>query len=56
MKAAENVSFDTGAEYVWANARVSACEFYEKLNYQIVGEPFDIEGVGKHVLIVKHGQ
>jgi len=56
LKAAENVSFDAGAEYVWANARVSAREFYEKSNYKVVGDPFNIEDVGKHVLIVKHEQ
>jgi ribosomal protein S18 acetylase RimI-like enzyme len=38
---------------IWFNARTSAVGFYKKLDYQINGVPFEIEGVGEHSLMFK---
>jgi GNAT superfamily N-acetyltransferase len=39
---------------IWFNARETAVAFYKKLNYQIIGTPFDITGIGKHYIMFKH--
>jgi GNAT superfamily N-acetyltransferase len=41
------------AELLWCNARVSAQPFYQKLDFQISGDPFEIEDVGTHQLMFK---
>ena len=38
---------------LWCNARIVALPFYEKLGFKIVGEPFDIEIIGTHYVLVK---
>lgn len=38
---------------IWFNARESAVGFYEKLGYQTFGFVFEIEGVGKHLIMFK---
>ena len=38
---------------IWFNARTSAVGFYKKLDYQVVGIPFEIEDVGEHSLMFK---
>lgn len=38
---------------VWCNARVEAAPFYEKLGFEKHGEEFDIENIGKHVLMYR---
>ncbi len=53
LHAAEKVARDAGANYIWANARVSAVGFYEKAGYKIVGSEFNIKGVGGHFLVVQ---
>lgn len=53
LKRAEEYAFENGANYIWANARVSAKEFYQKSNYNIDAEQFNIEGVGLHVIVSK---
>jgi GNAT superfamily N-acetyltransferase len=37
---------------IWCNARESAFGFYEKLGFAIVGELFEIEGIGTHAVMV----
>jgi GNAT superfamily N-acetyltransferase len=37
---------------IWCNARASAFGFYEKLGFMIVGELFEIEGIGTHAVMV----
>jgi len=37
---------------IWCNARASAFGFYEKLGFMIVGDLFEIEGIGTHAVMV----
>ena len=53
LKAAEVYAFENDADYVWANARISAMEFYRKSEYTIDDNEFHIEGVGPHVIVSK---
>lgn len=39
---------------IWLNARESALKFYEKLNYVVIGNVFDIKDIGKHYMMFKH--
>lgn len=36
---------------LWCNAREKAVKFYEKQGMQIIGEPFDIQHIGKHYVM-----
>ena len=49
----ENISIVTEGEKrrIWCNARESAFEFYEKCGFEIVGEMFEIEGIGSHKIM-----
>jgi GNAT superfamily N-acetyltransferase len=38
---------------IWFNARESAQEFYEKLNYKSTGNPFYIKDIGIHYIMFK---
>ena len=38
---------------LWCNARIVAVPFYEKLGLKTVGEPYDIEFIGPHYVMVK---
>lgn len=38
---------------LWCNARTSAIGFYEKVGFNTIGEEFEIEGIGTHVLMIK---
>lgn len=38
---------------IWCNARELAVNFYKKNSYQNIGEPFNIEGIGKHFIMFK---
>jgi len=53
LKKAEVYAIENGADYVWANARISAKEFYRKSEYKIDDHEFHIEGVGPHVIASK---
>jgi len=37
-----------GGGELWCNARVTATAFYHRHGFEVVGEPFDIEGIGRH--------
>jgi predicted GNAT family N-acyltransferase len=39
---------------VWCNARKSAVGFYQKVGFTTIGEPFDIEDIGPHLLMQKN--
>ncbi len=38
---------------VWCNARVTAAPFYEKLGFHTQGEEFEVDGIGKHILMYR---
>jgi GNAT superfamily N-acetyltransferase len=42
-----------GIPVIWCNARVKATEFYNKMGYKIIGEPFDIKDIGLHYCMYK---
>ena len=37
-----------GIELIWLNARLNALLFYKKMGYKIIGDRFDIKGIGTH--------
>jgi ribosomal protein S18 acetylase RimI-like enzyme len=37
-----------GASLVWCNAREPAVGLYERAGFVVVGEPFDVPGIGPH--------
>jgi predicted GNAT family N-acyltransferase len=39
---------ERGASLVWCNARKEAVGFYRQHNFEVIGDPFEIEGVGPH--------
>jgi predicted GNAT family N-acyltransferase len=43
----EHVAAQGGGE-LWCNARVSASGFYVRHGFEVVGERFEIEGIGAH--------
>ena len=40
-------------DMVWCNARLVAIDFYHSIGFKIVGEIFDIEGIGPHYYMYK---
>lgn len=36
---------------IWCNARTTAAGFYVRLGFAIEGEPFDVAGIGPHVVM-----
>ena len=42
-----------GADILWCNARLVAISFYESLGFKIIGEIFNIEGIGLHYYMYK---
>ncbi|MFV5694723.1 GNAT family N-acetyltransferase [Flavobacterium sp. LB3P122] len=44
---------DQNVNLIWFNARKEAIRFYEKMGYQVKGSPFEIKGVGEHVIMFK---
>ena len=41
------------SDLLWCNARLVAVNFYESLGFKIIGEVFDIEGIGPHYYMYK---
>jgi len=41
---------------IWCNARESAFGFYKKIGFSIVGDLFEIEGIGTHAVMVLSSQ
>jgi len=40
--------------FIWCNVRQNAIPFYQKHGYRILGDVFEIDEVGPHVLMFKH--
>lgn len=53
MKHCEDYITSQKNSLIWFNARKKAVGFYEKLDYQIIGEAFEIEDVGTHYVMYK---
>jgi GNAT superfamily N-acetyltransferase len=49
----EDVLKEKGCEMWWCNARISAGPYYEKLGLTQLGEVFEIEPIGPHVIMYK---
>ena len=41
------------ADLLWCNARLIALDFYESLGFNIIGDLFNIEGIGPHYYMYK---
>lgn len=50
---AEVVANKYNCEILWFNAREKSVGFYEKMNYKIIGEPFDVIDSGTHFVMYK---
>lgn len=48
LKEGLRICNEKGAKVLWCNARTTAAPFYSKLNFDIKGEEFEIEGIGPH--------
>ncbi len=48
----EHVTASEGAE-LWCNARMPAVGFYRRAGLEVVGEEFDVTGIGPHVVMVR---
>ena len=53
LNEAEHAAKTVGADYLWANARISALGFYQKAGYEVIGAEFMIQGVGLHRIIMR---
>ncbi|MCG2610737.1 GNAT family N-acetyltransferase [Flavobacterium sp. SM15] len=53
VKKVEHYVKEKKGELIWFNAREKAVKFYEKLDYKIKGEPFDIKEIGTHFVMHK---
>lgn len=50
---AESDSKNRNGKLMWFNAREIAIPFYQKLGYEIIGQPFDIGDIGRHFVMFK---
>ena len=53
LERAESDCIAKYAEIIWFNARENAVGFYQKSGYQIIGNPFEIAGIGTHYIMFK---
>lgn len=54
IKYCENYVVNQKSCLLWFNARKNAVGFYEKLDYKIIGDAFEIETVGTHYVMFKN--
>lgn len=52
----EQYCIGQNSNLIWFNARKEAVGFYEKMGYQVKGLPFDIKGVGEHIVMFKKNE
>ena len=50
---AESDAKNRNGDLIWFNAREIAVPFYQKLEYKIFGQPFDIGDIGNHFVMFK---
>ncbi|MDO3660021.1 GNAT family N-acetyltransferase [Bacillus sp. C28GYM-DRY-1] len=53
IKYAEQKLADRNVQAVWCNARQHVKGYYAKLGWEELGEPFEIPGIGTHVVMYK---
>ena len=53
LKYGENLMKELGTDLIWFNAREKAIPFYQNLGYTIIGDSFDIKGIGTHFSMFK---
>jgi predicted GNAT family N-acyltransferase len=53
IRFAENYFSKQNISLWWCNARTTVQGYYEKLGLEVIGDPYDIEPIGPHVLMVK---
>jgi GNAT superfamily N-acetyltransferase len=51
LEAAVHHVRDAGGGELWCNARTPAVRFYERSGFEVISEPFDIAGIGPHVVM-----
>ena len=40
-------------DLLWCNARLRALPFYSKLGFQVIGDVFELDGIGQHKVMYK---
>ncbi|MBG31354.1 MAG: hypothetical protein CMI31_15360 [Opitutae bacterium] len=50
MKACLEISGQATTD-IWCNARLAAIPLYKRLGFEEVGQPFDIPGIGPHLVM-----
>ena len=50
----EHLLKEQNVQIIWCNAREKAVNFYKKLDYTIIGEPFHINDIGLHHIMYKN--
>jgi len=53
IKKSEELLINKNIKIVWCNARVIALNFYKKIGFKVIGEPFDITQIGEHFVMFK---
>ena len=53
VKRSEEYLVSRGIHTIWCNARTEAIGFYKSLNYNIIGESFNVPKIGMHYLMFK---
>ena len=53
VKAAEEYITTQGGDVIWFNAREIAVGFYNKMGYEIIGDPFTIGDIGIHYVMYR---
>ena len=53
LKEAELILEGKGIDIIWCNARITAIDFYKKLDYEVIGNQFEVAEVGPHFKMFK---
>ncbi|MDM5301198.1 GNAT family N-acetyltransferase [Bacillus subtilis] len=53
IKHAEEKLAERGVQAVWCNARYHVKGYYAKLGWKELGEPFEVPGIGTHIVMYK---
>jgi GNAT superfamily N-acetyltransferase len=53
LEACERHAREHGARRIWFNARVDALPFYLDSGYEVIGEPYELPGIGPHRFAAK---